>query len=210
MEYDFTNSWFEQTGGLNNFENFILHSKPLKILEIGSYEGAASSYLIEHLGHQEGFELHCIDTWEGGIEHGEGGVAETDMQIVEMRFNHNIKVAKSKFSEEVTVHKHKMTSDQGLVKLLAEGKKNYFDFIYVDGSHQPQDVLIDAVLAFKLVRVGGIIGFDDYLWSEFEIPNKNLLRTPKIAIDSFVNIYFNKVISLHSPLYQYYVKKILD
>jgi predicted O-methyltransferase YrrM len=48
-------------------------------------------------------------------------------------------------------------------KALCEfaGKKT-FDFIYVDGSHQTADVLLDACLSFKLVKPGGIILFDDY------------------------------------------------
>jgi len=37
-----------------------------------------------------------------------------------------------------------------------------FDFIYIDGDHSSSQVLTDAVLAFRLLRTGGIMAFDDY------------------------------------------------
>lgn len=37
-----------------------------------------------------------------------------------------------------------------------------FDLIYVDGGHSAADVLADAILSFSLLRVGGILVFDDY------------------------------------------------
>jgi hypothetical protein len=33
-----------------------------------------------------------------------------------------------------------------------------------DGSHRARDVLEDAVLSWPLLKVGGIMLFDDYLW----------------------------------------------
>lgn len=56
-----------------------------------------------------------------------------------------------------------------------------FDFIYVDGSHERLDVLRDAVLAFEVLKSGGIMIFDDYGWSKNE--------ETKIAIDNFIECY---------------------
>jgi predicted O-methyltransferase YrrM len=39
-----------------------------------------------------------------------------------------------------------------------------FDLIYVDGSHQASDVLTDSIITFQLLRVGGVMTFDDYVW----------------------------------------------
>jgi predicted O-methyltransferase YrrM len=97
-----------------------------------------------------------------------------------------------------------------LAKLLAGGKRNYFDFIYIDGSHMAQDVLCDAVLAFRLLRVGGVIVFDDYIWFETLPEGKDPLRCPKPAIDAFVNLHFRKVDVLTAPLLQLLVTKMAD
>jgi predicted O-methyltransferase YrrM len=104
----------------------------------------------------------------------------------------------------------KSFSDGALASLLAEGKRGYFDFIYVDGSHRAPDVLYDAVLSFRLLRVGGVIAFDDYLWDDETRKEVDPIGTPKIAIDAFTNIYSRKLRILRAPLYQLYIQKIAD
>jgi predicted O-methyltransferase YrrM len=110
----------------------------------------------------------------------------------------------------VSLNVHKGLSVDCLAQLLIEGKRNYFDFIYIDGSHQAPDVLCDAVLSFKLLKVSGVIAFDDYLWHEKLPSGKDLLRCPKPAIDAFVNINFKNVHVIQAPLYQLYIRKISD
>jgi predicted O-methyltransferase YrrM len=46
-----------------------------------------------------------------------------------------------------------------LPQLIAQQRK--YDLIYVDGSHQFEDVLIDFVFCHELLHVGGLILFDD-------------------------------------------------
>jgi predicted O-methyltransferase YrrM len=64
-------------------------------------------------------------------------------------------------------------------KLIAEGRQGYFDFIYVDGSHQAPDVLCDALLSFRLLKNNGVIAFDDYLWQEQLPYGTDPIRCPK-------------------------------
>jgi predicted O-methyltransferase YrrM len=208
-EFTFTNNWFDTTAkGIWN--EFLPQIKPEKILEIGSYEGASACYLIEKLACDAEIEIHCVDTWSGGIEHKEGGTAETDMRAVESRFNHNVNLAVELASKPVALVIHKGPSDLCLAKLISEGKTGYFDFIYVDGSHQAPDVLCDAVLAFRLLKTGGFMVFDDYLWSEGLPGGRDLLRCPKPAIDAFTNIYSRQLQILSAPLYQLYVQKVAE
>jgi len=68
-----------------------------------------------------------------------------------------------------------------------------YDFVYIDGGHGTVNVLQDAVHAFPLVKIGDVIGFDDYLWDQ---PPWNQDGTPKAAIDAFLTIY-SKEIELH-------------
>ena len=148
-KYNFTNNWFESVAR-EVWDSLIPQIKPSKILEIGSYEGASTCYLIDKITSERNIELHCIDTWEGGEEHKKGGNAEVDMFKVESRFQRNTNLAIDKAENSVQLTVHKESSDTALSKLISQGRKRYFDFIYVDGSHQASDVLCDAVLSFKL------------------------------------------------------------
>ena len=204
--FKFTNSWFNDAAK-SQWEKLISQIKPKKILEIGSYEGASTCYLIQKLAQENSIEIHCIDAWN--IEMGDDTDykhygSNVDMSAVESRFRQNTKLAIEKVSKKVDLVVHKGFSDDQLSKLLSNGKRNYFDFIYVDGSHLGPDVLCDSVLSFRLLKINGVMAFDDYLWSA---KNKDLTRVPKMAIDSFVNLFSLKLSIFNAPIYQLYIKK---
>ena len=89
--------------------------------------------------------------------------------------------------------------------------EGHFDFIYIDGSHQAPEVLCDALLCFLLLKKNGVMVFDDYLWHEELSYGLDPIRSPKIAIDAFTNIFCRKIrIVSRAPLYQLYVEKISE
>jgi predicted O-methyltransferase YrrM len=203
--YQFTNTWFQNSKP--TWDLLIPNLNPTTILEVGSYEGASTCYLIDNLSNSKNLEIHCVDTWEGGIEH---QIGEVDMNLVEKRFLHNTNLSISNSVNKVNLISHKGYSDRQLSKIFTEKGSNYFDFIYIDGSHQAPDVLCDAVLGFKLLKKFGLIIFDDYLWSEDLTYGIDPIRSPKLAIDSFTNIYCRQIKILQAPLYQIYIQKLSD
>tara|TARA_B100000035_G_scaffold235371_1_gene203623 strand:- start:4956 stop:5627 length:672 start_codon:yes stop_codon:yes gene_type:complete len=176
------------------FEKFSIQT----ILEIGSFEGQSACYFSKKITNGE---IHCLDTWKGDEDLRE---KKMDFNIIERNFDKNIKLA-NEINPSVNFLKYKNESYKQLSKFIAQGKENFFDLIYIDGAHDSQNVLFDAVTSFKLVKEGGIIVFDDYLW---ENKDKNIINSPKFAIDSFVNIFSNKIYVIRHFLYQLYVVKI--
>lgn len=202
MSYQFGTDWFE-INALNVWNSLIPTLDISKILEVGAFEGAATTYLIEKCGNKKDLEIHCIDTWDGGEEHG-----NVDMKLVEDRFDGNIARAKTLVSKDVNLIKHKDYSSNAMPKLIAEGHAGTFDFIYIDGSHQAPDVLLDAVLGFKLLKVGGVMVFDDYTWRNDL--TEDITHIPKPAIDAFTSLYWNKILPLRAVISQIYIKKTKD
>lgn len=203
-EYIFSADWF--SGHIPKWDVLIAKVTPRRILEIGSYEGRSACYLIESQLPKHDLEIHCVDTWEGGIEHDHDA-----MGTVEANFDRNVEIARVKAANRLTLHKHKSSSIDALSRLVAQGFTSAFDLIYVDGSHQAPDVLADAVLSFRLLRVGGLLIFDDYHWNPHHVLYTDIVGLPKIAIDAFMNIYCKKcqVISEYSG-YQLYVAKFSE
>mgnify|MGYP001158147805 FL=1 len=169
-----------------------------KILEIGSFEGQSACYFSKKISKGQ---IHCVDTWKGDDDLREKNI---DFKIIEKNFDKNIKLAKE-IKPSVNFFKYKNESYKQLSQFIAQGKENFFDLIYIDGAHDSQNVLFDAVSSFKLVKEGGVIIFDDYLW---ESKDKNIINSPKFAIDSFVNIFQNKLYVIRHFLYQLYVIKL--
>lgn len=54
------------------------------------------------------------------------------------------------------------------------------------------------------------MAFGDYLWSESLPGGVDVLRCPKVAIDSFVNIHSRKLRVISTPIYRLWIRKTAD
>lgn len=201
----FSNDWFNESIK-KGWRPLIKALRPKLLLEIGSYEGASACFLLDELYKNRLYpsRLVCVDHWGGGIEHQENNV---DMNSVRDSFEANIKLARELSSVQIEVEVLACRSDDALARLIADGYRDKFDFIYIDGSHQAPDVLVDAVLSSMLIRKGGIIVFDDYFWRD-RMSRYDCLRAPSVAIDAFKQIYFKSFEAVGSVDRQVIFKKI--
>lgn len=142
---------------------------PLNILEIGSWEGRSALFLATYFPRAR---LTAVDTWAGSDEH---LCSTANLSDLEARFDHNL----SAFAYRVS--KHKGMSALVLPELLSAGRQ--YDLIYVDGSHLADDVLNDAVTAWRMLPQGGVIIFDDFLWAAYRRRRAN----PAWAISNFLS-----------------------
>lgn len=177
----FTEDWFDWH--IPQWERFFADlgwtpDTPRVAVEIGSFEGRSAVWLLRNpLGHP-GSRLFCIDTFEGGAEHG-----PDQTKGLFDRFRANLADAGVAARAEAL----RGPSFEGLLELIGRGIAA--DLVYVDGSHEAPDVLADLVLSFRLLRPGGVIICDDYWWSRGPAAEHDVLASPKLAIDAFTNIY---------------------
>lgn len=199
----FTNNWFENSAK-ETWDLMIPHIKPKKILEVGSYEGRSICFLIETLGNIQDLEIHAIDSWEGGQDHISKQIKNAvPMGEVKKRFLENVEETKRKAIKKIDLKVWEGFSDEKLSSLLSSGYKNYFDFVYIDGSHESSDVLFDCVAGFRLLAHGGTMAMDDYLW---QVDTGAEFR-PKLAIDAFTNVNFYKLNMVGANNQQTYITK---
>jgi predicted O-methyltransferase YrrM len=205
--FDYTQNWFDQTAR-PLWDQFIKNNfSPTTYLEIGSFEGASVCWVIENLPSVK--TAVCIDTWEGGEEHKK---LNENMAAVEIKFDANTQLAGAQSETAVDLIKLKSRSVEALGRLISEGYSDFFDFVYIDGSHVASDVLTDLVQAFELLKVGGLLVADDYLWDpEFSTEGKvtriNPNESPKLAIDAFSNIFRSNLRILAVPPIQFMALK---
>lgn len=201
--YSFSQDWFSHH--IPSIDRILTRFQPSRLMEIGCFEGRSTSYLIERCAGFGPVEIYCVDTWRGSVD-----LAPERMDGVEQRFDHNVAVAIARATSDIDLRKIRQRSDIALPGLIAE-RARPFDLIYIDGSHTAPDVLTDAVLAFQLLRVGGVMIFDDYLWSMEPPLAADPLNTPKLAIDVFAAAFARKVRVLADlPNAQCYVEKIAN
>jgi predicted O-methyltransferase YrrM len=76
-----------------------------------------------------------------------------------------------------------------------------YDIIYIDGDHHSHSVLEDAILSWPLLKKGGIMIFDDYMWNDIKS-----IDSPHIGINSFITCYRGMLDILHVG-YQVFIRK---
>lgn len=157
-------------------------TQPTRALEIGSYEGRSTIWLLENILTHEDSTITCIDAWN----------SRNVTKEHEARFDRNILA--SGYSTKV----QKLKEDHWRALChLPYG----FDLCYIDGDHEAQSVFEDAVWSFRLTKPNGIIIFDDYEWhGKCNVP-------PKPAIDGFLQSYQPRLEILHKE-YQVIVRKV--
>lgn len=178
----------------------------VRVLEIGSYEGRSSLYICNKILTGKNVKLTCVDRWDTDIE-----LKEIMGDVIYNRLKDDTvyNLFKSNLKEHIANGKVEIIRGKSVEKLpellieIDKNKREYYDFIYVDGSHNAKNCLVDSILAFELLKVGGILIFDDYLWSMFLEEEKN----PKIAIDSFLKVYKQRYEIIYSG-YQVHIKKL--
>lgn len=196
--FEFTKDWF--TKYEQYVASIILHLRPSRILEVGSFEGRSSVFMVLKASEFQPVEITTIDTWEGGSEH-----VDIDFRSTEARFDANIAKARELAKNKITHVKMRESTKTALPKLLAGEKR--FDLIYIDASHEAPNVLFDIVNSFEMLRPGGFLIADDYKWSPLPFGSEDHFMMPKMALDSFVNCNFRKLDLLEFPLNQLYIRK---
>jgi len=156
----FTTFWME--GNLPAWEALLLPARTqptfsLSILEVGSWEGMSAIWFGKNLTPKL---ITCVDTWQGGQDH-LTPLHESLLADLEGRFDHNIDAAQ--LPMQTAVEKRKGYSDFVFAALVAEQRR--YDLIYIDGAHTAMSVLADAVMALRMLSVGGYLIFDDWVWN---------------------------------------------
>jgi hypothetical protein len=157
----FTKNWFRQRNQ-TTFSTFLPKqfdgTKPVKMIQIGVYEGMDLVWQMQHvLKHPDSFAV-AIDPWlaeEFGVEW-----TQEICDALQERATHNL----SHYGKKVElIHGYSQVILSAAVDAgeFMGVKTGEWDYIIIDGDHNKDMVLVDAVNAYELVRPGGWLVFDD-------------------------------------------------
>lgn len=138
------------------------------ILEIGAFEGFTSKYICTNLL-KKGGRFLVVDPlldvyYDGDTEHNKMFEGQYG-RFLRNTYNLPLELIRDK--------------SENALPLLHELR---FDLIYLDGDHRR--IFEDAELCMKILKVGGILIIDDYLWRDYTIADTNrFLETYKAHIN---------------------------
>ena len=164
-------------------------AKPIHYLEIGTFYGANVLSVSNTYGFHKDSRLYCIDPWEDYLDYNE---YKNIQSTIYETFLSNI---------EHSEHKDKINVKRGYSHSeIPKFDDDFFDIIYIDGNHEPEYVLEDAILSFRKLKINGIMIFDDYGWGGPELTQK--------GIDIFLNGYHKRIVRLGEYNTQVFIRKI--
>lgn len=120
-----------------------------KIVEVGSWKGRSTSYMsVEIYNSEKDIEFYCVDTWEGGPDH-QGREELSELYNV---FLNNMKPVEGYYIplRDTSLNVSKKFEDESL------------DFVFIDASHEYEDVKNDILAWLPKVKPGGILAGHDY------------------------------------------------
>ncbi|MFM7423404.1 MAG: tetratricopeptide repeat protein [Elainella sp.] len=155
-EYRFTHDWFTHNIPVwtEHLQRFV--DAEVNALEIGSFEGMSTCWLLDYILTHPQARLTCIDLY--------------------FQENFDINVAKTGAPEKII----KLAAESHAC--LASLEPATYDLIYIDGNHLADHAQRDAALSWPLLKPGGLLIFDDYEWSDANYPGQET----KVGIDAFI------------------------
>jgi predicted O-methyltransferase YrrM len=169
---EFTSDWAWKHYSLWRRVLARLRKTPVRIVEIGSWEGRSALFFLKYLPYSS---IVCIDTFQGTPEENYVyALLQDQLAGIEARFDRNLAPFRGR------VEKIKSRSAPALQQLMADGRR--FDLAYIDGGHRYEDVMADSIGVWSLLEPGGIVIWDDYEWAPDFAPEQR----PKLAIDDFL------------------------
>jgi predicted O-methyltransferase YrrM len=166
-----------------NFYSILKKFNYFNFLEIGSFEGNASMFVARNFPDSK---IICVDNWAGTEEY-----KNLNFKSLEENFDDNVREFKN-------IKKIKCLSDEFFIH-----NKDKFDVIYIDGYHKASQVYKDFQNAWNILKIDGVIIFDDYIWKFYDKINDN----PCYAINSYLGDLKNCYKVLRVSNSQLFIKK---
>ncbi len=165
----------------SNIDKIIeLKGIPETVIEIGVFQGFFTFNMTGLVAPQnKNYRHFAIDPFDTS--------PDLESQVISQAFDcflHNLEV----FDYAGNIFFMRQNSSAALMELI--NKNVQAELIYVDGDHTAPQVLEDLVLAWKLLKPGGIMLCDDSVtWGD----DQQVTDTPRLAVDSFLHCYWRKV-----------------
>jgi len=148
------------------FEELITKYKPKSIIEVGTWKGASAIHMANICKKNKlNSKIYCVDTWLGGIEHYRGYVEKNPICDLNIKYGYPNLYYQFLSNVFITNNQDTITPIPNTSYIgykILEYNKIKADLIYIDGSHEYNDVYSDVRYYYKLLNNHGVIFGDDY------------------------------------------------
>jgi hypothetical protein len=149
--YENIQGWF----GFNELYQKMAKQLPNNshIVEVGAWKGKSTAFMaVEIINSGKKIQFDVIDTWAGSVEIQH----QTDEMVISnslyQHFLDNMKPVEDYYTPR------RMTS----LEAAATYNDNSLDFVFIDASHDYENVKADILAWLPKIKLGGVLAGDDY------------------------------------------------
>lgn len=153
IDYKNIEGWFDPSDKIiydravstfNDYDIFV---------EVGSFKGRSSIAMAENIRSSgKKIKFYCVDTWEGSEEH------VTDRDVVNNKL-YDVFIHNTKEYKDIINPIRKMSTDAA-----KDFKDNEISFIFIDASHDYENVTKDLNAWYPKIKEHGIFSGHDWIW----------------------------------------------
>ena len=165
-------------GKIGLIKHFLNNNNKLKILEIGVAGGNTTLELLNFIKKNDKSQIIGCDPFKDYPDKINRNDEEHYVKFLN-RFDKDLK------NKRLVLYRD--FSFNFLVNYISKKNISIFDAVIIDGDHRAKYVIEDFLLSLPLVKTGGYIMFDDYLWFPSKKPFRkehynNINQVPKERI----------------------------
>ena len=174
-------------------ESIPVPTGPVKYLEIGTLCGKSAISFESVYGTHPDSEIHCVDPWINYEQYDEYRDGENNQVNNYRNFLDNLTTCKN--INKFYIHRGYSHT------ILPTFKDETFDILFIDGNHKTLNVLEDGIMAFRKVKRGGIIIFDDV-----SLAHMGVIK----AIQIYMDVFKDKVEFINHNIHSHFFIKKKD
>ncbi len=176
------------------FDELLTRLKPARIIEVGTWKGGSAIHMAK-VAHKLGIcpEIICVDTWLGAVEFW------TDQKdpdrYLALKCRNGYPSVYYQFVANV-IHQEcedLITPFPQTATIAALWFRRYgvqAGLIYIDGSHEEDDVYADLVSYWDLVLPGGILAGDDWAWDGVRLAASRFAKEQGLKITHLADKWY--------------------
>ena len=171
------------------FKALIAELKPALVIEVGTWKGASAITMAE-AAREAGLptQVLCVDTWLGALEFWNDQDDPARYQSLQLKngypsvyYQFLANVARRGLQDRITSFPQTSSTAAMWLRLHGFGAS----LIYVDGSHEEEDVYSDLLDYWEILEAGGVLLGDDYLWGGVRLAAERFAKDVGGKIEHF-------------------------
>jgi predicted O-methyltransferase YrrM len=152
--FDFDNFYHDMV------HKFAIENRKYNFVEIGCWKGMSSAFMAVEIANSfKNIDFYCVDTWKGSKEHIDINSPHFEAQCLEENGIYDI------FIENMqSVIDYIKPIRLKSIDAAQQFEDGFFDFVFIDGSHEYEDIRDDINAWYPKVKSGGLLAGHDYIW----------------------------------------------